>query len=132
MKVLVIDGQGGKMGREIIESLLLSDKELEITAVGTNSMATANMIKGGAVQAATGENAVIVGARRADVIVGPMAIVIADSLLGEITPAMAVAVGQSSAKKVLIPVSRCGTVIAGASGSTGELIKKAVEEIIKL
>lgn len=131
MKILVIDGQGGKMGRELIEEILALCPEADITAVGTNSMATANMIKGGVKNAATGENAAVVNSRRADVIVGPMGIVIADALLGEITPAMAVAVGQSAAKKVLIPVSRCSTVVPGVTGSTGELIKKAARAALE-
>ena len=116
MKILVIDGQGGRVGRQIIESILARFPAADLTAVGTNSLATECMIKGGAKQVATGENAVIVGARRADVIVGPLGIVIADSLLGEITPAMAVAVSQSSAVRILIPMNLCDNVIAGIAG----------------
>ena len=90
----------------------------ELIAVGTNSIATANMIKAGAEAAATGENAVIVNARRADVIVGPIGIVIADALLGEVTPAMAQAVGQSGAVRILLPSDKCETYIAGTGGCT--------------
>ena len=101
--------------------------------MGTNSLATECMIKGGAKQVATGENAVIVGARRADVIVGPLGIVIADSLLGEITPAMAVAVGQSSAVRILIPMNLCDNVIAGIAGlPLSALVQDAVERVTAL
>ena len=101
--------------------------------MGTNSAATAAMRKAGADQSATGENAVIVGCRKADVIVGPIGIVIADALLGEITPAMALAVGQSSARRVLIPVNHCDNIVAGVSDlSLGHLIQSALEEIRKV
>lgn len=130
MKITVIDGQGGKIGRSIIEAITKSDLEADITAVGTNSIATSNMIKGGAENAATGENPVVVACRHAEVIVGPIGIVIADSLNGEVTPVMAVAVGQSEAKKVLIPVNRCNNVVVGVKEMTmAETIQNAVEQI---
>ena len=130
MKILVIDGQGGRIGRLLVEKIKESCPDTEITAVGTNSMATSAMMKGGAHQAATGENSVIVCSRTADVIVGPVGIAIADSLLGEITPAMALAVGQSSAIKLLIPVSKCNNRIVGADEMTlSALIDKAVKSI---
>jgi hypothetical protein len=87
-------------------------------AVGTNAVATAAMIKGGAKKAATGENPVIVACRKADVIIGPIGIVIADSLFGEITPQMAVAVGQSNASRILIPVNKCENLVAGVPNLT--------------
>ena len=93
MNILVIDGQGGNIGRQLVKMICEKLPQANLTAVGTNSIATANMLKGGAVNAATGENAVIVGCRHADIIVGPVGIVIADALLGEVTPAMAAAVG---------------------------------------
>lgn len=130
-RILIIDGQGGKMGRQLAEALLQQEKPLEITVVGTNAIATANMLKAGNVQAATGENAVIVGSRRADVIAGPIGIVIADSLLGEITASMATAVAQSEAFKVLLPVNRCGHYIVGASDkSLSQLIREAAQQIL--
>ena len=133
MKILVIDGQGGRVGRQIIESILARFPAADLIAVGTNSLATECMIKGGAKQVATGENAVIVGARRADVIVGPLGIVIADSLLGEITPAMAVAVSQSSAVRILIPMNLCDNVIAGIAGlPLSALVQDAVERATAL
>ena len=105
MNVIVIDGQGGRMGRAIVEELRERCPELTVTAIGTNSTATASMMKAGARFGATGENPVLVACRDADLIIGPIGIVIADSLLGEITPAMAAAVGSSRAHKILISVA---------------------------
>lgn len=131
-RVVVIDGQGGRMGRQLVEEILRLLPEAELTAIGTNSIATASMLKGGVKNAATGENAVLVASRTADVIAGPIGIVMADALLGEITPAMAAAVGASQAKKVLIPVNRCGSTVAGVTvTSMGELIRLAAEEVKK-
>ena len=104
MKVLVIDGQGGRMGKALVEQIRTLCPEQPIIAIGTNSAATAAMIKAGAEVGATGENPVIVNSRDADLIIGPIGIVIADSLLGEITPAMAAAIGSSPAHKILLPV----------------------------
>ncbi|MBQ7859383.1 MAG: DUF3842 family protein [Faecalibacterium sp.] len=130
MEILVIDGQGGKLGRQLVEAILKSHPGVTLTAVGTNSLATENMMKGGAKRIATGENAVIVNSRRADVILGPIGIVLADALLGEISPAMAAAVGQSSAAKILIPMNRCETLIAGVgSQSASALIADALEKL---
>ena len=127
MKITVIDGQGGRIGRQVIEAIRTAGLDAEITAVGTNSLAASAMLKGGADNAATGENAVAVNARRADVIIGPIGIVIADSLLGEITPAMAVAVGQSEATRLLLPINQCGNVVVGVSDlSISALIGEAV------
>ncbi|MBQ6145707.1 MAG: DUF3842 family protein, partial [Clostridia bacterium] len=97
MDILIIDGQGGNLGRQLTRRLREALPQADITAVGTNSTATENMLKGGADRAATGENAVAVNARRAKIIAGPLGIVIADALLGEVTPAMARAVGSSDA-----------------------------------
>ena len=113
MKITVIDGQGGRIGRTVIEQLKEKHGELELYAIGTNSIATSAMLKAGADYGATGENAVVVGCRRADLIIGPIGIVIADALLGEVTPAMAAAVGQSAATRILVPVSHCDNRIAG-------------------
>ena len=129
---MVIDGQGGGIGKQLVEEIRKALPEAFITAAGTNSIATSAMIKAGADNGATGENAVIVGCRNADIIAGPMGIVIADSLLGEITPSMAVAVGQSSALRILLPVNRCKNLIIGiADMDIATMIKKAVEEIKK-
>lgn len=130
MKIAVIDGQGGKMGRLLIETIKKTQPGAEIIAVGTNSMATAAMLKAAPSCAATGENAVIVACRSAEIILGPIGIVIADALYGEITPAMALAVGQSSARKILIPISKCNNYVAGVEDkSAAELIKAAVEAL---
>ena len=128
MKILIIDGQGGKIGSMIVKKLKESYPDIPVYAVGTNSIATAAMLKAGADRAATGENAVIVNCRYADIIVGPVGIVIADSIWGEVTPAMALAVGQSQAKRILIPVNLCNNVIVGASGiPMSKLVQSAAE-----
>ena len=133
MMIMVIDGQGGKMGKNIVEQLKKRFPEDELLAIGTNSIAKAAMLKAGADAGATGENPAIVGSRRADIIIGPMGIVIADSLLGEITPKMAVAIGQSSAKKVLIPVNRCQHFLVGCKElPLGEYVKLVAEEVEKI
>ena len=127
LRVLVIDAQGGGMGKQLVAAIRQGVSGVEITAVGTNSAAAAAMRKAGADFSATGENAVVVACRRADVIVGPVGITIADSLLGEITPAMAAAVGQSSAKRVLIPFNHCDNIVVGVSNlSIGALIQETV------
>ncbi len=128
LQILVIDAQGGGIGRQLVSGIRKELPGAQITAVGTNVAASTAMLKAGAHRAATGENAVVVACRRADVIVGPIGIVIADALLGEITPAMAAAVGQSRAKRILIPFDHCDTVVVGASGEAlGALAAKAVE-----
>ena len=113
MKIIVIDGQGGKMGKGVVEQLKKAHPELELIAVGTNSIATAAMLKAGADFGATGENPVVRGTADADAVLGPVGIVVAHSILGEVTPAMAEAVGGCRAKKFLIPMNSCGVVVAG-------------------
>ncbi|MCF0151031.1 MAG: DUF3842 family protein [Firmicutes bacterium] len=133
MKIVIIDGQGGRLGRMIVESIIKEDLRCELYAIGTNSTATAAMMKAGAPFGATGENPVIVACRDADIIVGPIGIVAADSLLGEVTPAMAVAIGQSRAVKLLIPVSHCSNQIVGVKPlSMGELVSETVERLKEL
>ena len=125
-KIVIIDGQGGKIGSQLISCLRDAKLEAEIVAVGTNSIATQNMLRSSPDAAATGENSVVVACRDADFIIGPVGIVIADALLGEVTPRMATAVGQSRAKRVLIPVNKCETVTVGVGGATvAELIAEA-------
>ena len=133
MKILVIDGQGGKIGKHIIEGIRSSGLDADITAVGTNSASTQAMLKAGADRGATGENSVIVCSKNCDVIVGPIGIVVADSLLGEVTADMAVAVGRSSAKKLLIPINQCGNFIVGVGDlSMTVLIKNVIDELKKI
>ncbi len=130
--IVVVDGQGGRIGTQIIESLKLCGCSAEITAIGTNGIATSAMKKAGADNAATGENALIVACRTADIVVGPVGIVIADSLVGELTPKMAVAIGQSRAKRILLPINLCNNFIVGISGmAISSLVKEACDEIIK-
>ena len=131
MKILVIDGQGGGMGKQLVTRIKSGIPDAEITAVGTNSIAAQAMHRAGADHAATGENAVIVGCRTADVIARPVGIVIADSLYGEISPAMALAVAQSSAKRILIPMNLCDNYIAGVNDTgISSLISDCVNKII--
>ncbi|MCH3971509.1 MAG: DUF3842 family protein [Oscillospiraceae bacterium] len=133
MNILIIDGQGGGIGRQLVTALKNALPQAAVRAVGTNSAATAAMRKAGADSTATGENAVRVACRKADVIAGPIGIVIADALCGEITPKMAKAVGQSTAVRVLIPVNHCDNLIAGIGDlSITRLVQEAVHEIEKL
>lgn len=130
MTVLVIDAKGGGIGKQLIAAVKQKLPGVSVVAVGTNSTATAAMLRAGADDAATGENAVVVGCRTADIVVGPIGIAIADSMLGEVTPGMSLAVAQSKAAKVLIPVSHCGNVVVGVSNyNTTQLIQEAVEAI---
>ena len=133
MEILVVDGQGGRIGQQLVRAITTRYPQLKVFAVGTNTMATSAMLKGGAAQGATGENALLVACRKADVILGPLGIVIADALLGEISPAMALAVGQSRAKKILIPMNQCDNIVAGvAELPVGKLLDSALAELDKL
>lgn len=127
MKILIIDGQGGGVGRQLVENIKGAFPEAEILAVGTNALATQAMMKAGAEHGATGENAVLAACRSAEVIIGPIGIVVADSLYGEITPKMAKAVGQSPAKKLLIPINHCETIIVGVPDLG---LKKLISEVL--
>jgi hypothetical protein len=132
LEILIIDGQGGGIGKALIERLRLRMPEAYLIAAGTNAMATAAMLKAGAHIGATGENAICVNAARADVIIGPIGIVLADAMCGELTPAMARSVGQSNALRILIPVSRCHTVVAGVEEkSAGRYLDDAVEIAVR-
>lgn len=129
-KITVIDGQGGSLGKAIIKKIKAKYPEIEVIAIGTNSIATAAMLQSGADGIATGENPVIVAARDANIIIGPIGIVIADALHGEITPKMALAVGQSKAHKIFIPVSRCNLTIAGTTKLGLEMLINDIIETI--
>ena len=127
MRILIIDGQGGKIGRAVAEAVLKELPGNEVDVIGTNAIATANMLKSGVKNAATGENPVVVMALRADVIIGPVGIAVADSMMGEVTPKMAMAVGQSSARKILIPINRCDIMIAGVADlPLTEMIRRVI------
>jgi len=132
-KIVVIDGQGGKIGALLVSRLKAQAGQAEVYAIGTNSLATSAMLKAGADFGATGENPVVVNCRDADVIVGPVGIVVADSLVGEITPAMAAAAGSSCAHKVLLPVNRCNNHIVGARElSVADMIDAAIVHILSI
>ena len=128
MRILIIDGQGGQLGAQLIKAVSARFSDVEITAVGTNAAATASMVKAGAVKVATGENPVIVACRKADVIIGPIGIVIADALYGEVTPQMAMAVGQADAARILIPVNKCDNLVAGVSDLT---MTALIEDVVR-
>lgn len=125
-----MDGQGGRLGAQLVKEIKSSFPEILLTAIGTNALATAAMLKAGADAGATGENPAVVAAKGADIIVGPIGIVIADSMLGEVTEKMALAVSRASATRILIPVNRCSNLIAGVGGqSTAAVLSDAVEKI---
>ncbi len=134
MKIIVIDGQGGRIGSLLIEKLTEKIKtsafQAEVIAIGTNSIATAAMLRAGADAGATGENPVIVNCRDADYILGPIGIIAADSLLGEVTPAMATAVAASPAQKLLLPVNKCSLRVMGVGEcNVNALVGEAVESL---
>ncbi|MCI7807631.1 MAG: DUF3842 family protein [Bullifex sp.] len=133
MRAVVIDGQGGGLGRQVVAAVKGKYKDIEVVAIGTNATATQAMLKAGADVAATGENPLIVNVRNADVIIGPVGIVIADSLFGEITPKMAKAVGQSRARRLLIPVNLCSNIVIGVTNlSISVMVNGVLEELDKL
>ena len=133
MKLAVIDGQGGRIGAQLVDAIRQAGLPGEVLAIGTNSAATAAMMKAGADAGATGENPVIVACRDADVIIGPIGILSADALLGEITPAMAAAVGRSRAVKLLLPLNQCNTIVVGTRAlSVSALIAETLGELEKL
>lgn len=127
MNILIIDGQGGGIGRQLVAALRAEVPDALLTAVGTNGTATAAMLKAGAQQGATGENAVVVACRTADLIIGPIGMVVADSLLGEVTPRMAKAVARSRAKRILIPLNLCDNIVVGVKDlPMAEMVREAV------
>jgi len=133
LKLVIIDGQGGSLGKALVEAIKKSNPALAILAIGTNSMAASAMLRSGADAIATGENPVVVAARDADIIIGPLGIIAADSLHGEITPNMALAVSQSLAHKILIPISKCNVSIVGKQElPLGEMIQLTVLELEQL
>lgn len=128
MKVVVIDGQSGRIGQLFIEKAVKANLNCDLIAIGSNAIATSSMLKAGASMGATGENPVMVASRTADIIVGPIGILAADAMLGEITPAMAAAVGQSNAIKLLLPVNLCNNIVVGTQSlSLSAILDEAVE-----
>lgn len=133
LKIVIIDGRGGRVGRMLAETVLKYVPNADITAVGTNSIATAGMSKAGIKNVATGENAVTVACRTADIITGPQGIVVADALFGEVTPKMAKEIGRSNAVKVLLPFSCCNIMIVGLQNiGVTELVEAAAQKIFSL
>ena len=130
MNLIVIDGQGGQLGAQLVKEITAQFPFLRVTAIGTNAVATATMLKAGAHSAATGENPVVVACRKADVIIGPIGIVIADSLLGEVTEKMALAVSRADAVRILIPLNKCENLVAGVNASsTKELLEDVMNKL---
>lgn len=130
MNILIVDAQGGGVGKQLVAAVKAAMPEAKIIAVGANSVATSQMLKAGADEAATGENPVVVACRKADVIMGPIGIVIADSMNGEITPLMATAIGQSDARRILIPLNTCNNIVAGVEDKNLKvLINDAVKRL---
>jgi hypothetical protein len=131
VRIAVVDGQGGGIGKTLVEKLRKElPEDTEIIALGTNSTATLLMLKAGASEGATGENAVVYCASRVDVIAGAIGIIVANAMMGELTPAMAQAISGSSARKVLIPLNRCGIDIVGVkSEPLPHYVDSAVEMI---
>ena len=125
--IAVVDGQGGGIGKSLVERLKKRYPSLHVRALGTNSEATGRMLRAGADDGATGENAVVVNVSKAHIVMGVVTILAANSLLGEITPAMARAVGESSAVKILIPVDRCGIRLPAEPGRISHCLDRAME-----
>ena len=134
MNILVIDAQGGGIGKQLIQSLKKKEyPDVTVIAAGTNSIATSNMLKAGADIAVTGENPIVVCSRTADVIIGPIGIVIADALYGEITPVMAKAIAQSKATRLLIPINKCDNIVIGVDDlSVSHLIDLTLDELSRI
>ena len=133
MNITVIDGQGGALGARVVKEILAEFDNIDLSVVGTNALATAAMLKAGAKNGATGENPVVVACRKTDVIIGPVGIVIADSLMGEVTEKMSLAIARADAVRILIPMNRCDNLVAGISSpNTGELIADVIAKLRSL
>jgi hypothetical protein len=134
MIVMVMDGQGGGIGSAVIKGLTELDMQgLEILALGTNSAATSRMMKAGANRGATGENAIVQTSRKADVIIGPLAILMPNAMMGEVSPAMAEAVCSSEAEKILIPLTQEKVILLGVRGEPlPHLVEKVVATVQEL
>ena len=131
-KIVVIDGQGGRLGKLLVEEVKARLPQAELLAIGTNGIASSAMQKAGASQVATGENPVVRGVMDADVVLGPLGIVVAHAILGEVTPKMAEAVGGCRAKKFLVPMNSCGVVVAGVQElSLSAHVRQAVDRAVE-
>jgi hypothetical protein len=133
LRILIVDGQGGGVGRSLVEAISKKCSNVEIVAVGTNSVATTNMLRGTGINAATGENAVIYNSKHTDVIIGPIGIVMANAMFGEITPRMAEAISSSEASVILIPMNRChATVVGVEEKKLSDYIDEVVDRILQM
>lgn len=132
-RILVIDGQGGGVGKQLVKSIKEKKLDVIVYALGINSIATSAMHKAGADVIATGENAIIVNSQKVDIIVGPIGIILTNALCGEVTDKISNAIATSSAKKVLIPFNNCDTIISGLTNtSINYLIEDAIKKINEL
>ncbi|WP_312811643.1 DUF3842 family protein [Sedimentibacter sp.] len=132
MKIAVVDGMGGGIGCQAIERLKsLNNNNIEIVALGTNSQATSNMLKSGAHEGATGENAIVWMSKKVDIIIGPLAIIAANSMMGEISPKMSEAIASSHARKLLLPVSKCNIEVIGLEQLQFKIIFNELTNTIK-
>lgn len=130
MDIVVVDGQGGGIGKALVEQLKKEFPTEELIVIGTNAVATSNMLRAGADFGVTGENAIIYNCKRASIIVGPIGIVLTNGLMGEITNKMAEAIADSDAQKILIPVAKCSVKIAGVEDMPmGKYIEQAIAMI---
>jgi hypothetical protein len=134
MVIMIMDGQGGGIGSTVIKALRASaGGQVDIYALGTNSTATARMMKAGANRGATGENAIVQTSPKADVIIGPLAILMPHAMMGEVTPKMAEAVSASGAQKILIPLTQEKVTVVGVSPDPlPHLVERVVEIIEKM
>jgi hypothetical protein len=129
VKIMVVDGMGGRIGQEIVSRLRAAlPDDVEILAVGTNSIATAAMMKAGANRGATGENAVRVTVREADILMGPLSVLMPDSMMGEVTPAMAQALCDSTVRRVMLPLTNPRIDLVGITKTPlPHLMEEAIE-----
>lgn len=132
MKIVVVDGQGGRLGKLLVEGVKARLPQAQVYGLGTNSIATATMLKAGADFGATGENPVIRGVADADAVLGPVGVVVAHAILGEVTPAMAEAVGGCRARKFLVPMNSCGVLVAGVrEQSLPAYVNQAIDQMME-
>ncbi len=132
MKIVIVDGQGGRLGKLLVEGVKARLPQAEVYGLGTNALAASTMLKAGADHAASGENPVVRGVADADAVLGPIGIVVAHAILGEVTPAMAEAVGGCRARKFLVPVNSCGVSVAGVRDQPlPAYVSQAVEDMVR-